>query len=47
MASPPQPHQKIRTLKMNTLCVKEIIKKKITEGNRGYLITAYPHFVDI
>ena len=46
MASPPQPHQKIITLKMSTLCVKEIIKKIIISGNRSKLITAYPHFGD-
>ncbi len=47
MASPPQSQQKTITLKMNTLCVKEIIKKKTSDGNRGYLITGYPHYVDI
>jgi hypothetical protein len=46
MASPPQPHKKTITLKMSTLCVKEIIKKIIINGKRSKLITAYPHFED-
>jgi hypothetical protein len=46
MASPPQPHQKIITLKMSTLCVKEMIKNINIGGNTSYLITPYPHFVD-